>query len=121
VTRIERDKDILFDILAQCTGVGAGDNKIYFCREINCDDCAFQKVCNSGNNYDVTVPMVKWLNDNWDSQKEDIFDYLCDDIAVNTNWNNEYTRCNYIFCRECLFREERGCTLEKKKYFKEEV
>ena len=34
MTRFEKDKEVLFDLLAEDTGVGIGDNRIYYCNEI---------------------------------------------------------------------------------------
>ena len=46
-------------------------------------------------------------------------DYIYDTIAVD-KWDN-YTKCNLLSCRNCLFDKYGSCTELKKEYLNEEV
>lgn len=121
VTRLERDREELFDLLAAETGVGIGDNKIYFCNEIYCHDCKLNKIChNKALTHDeIVATMHHWLDDNFESQKEDIMDYLYLFLAVDNEF--AYRDCRDIYCENCLFSEYRSCTKAKENWLKEEV
>lgn len=128
MTRFERDKEILFDILAEEIGAGAADNKIYYCNEIYCEDCLFNHLCGEDSTHEngagagAVRAAHEWLDKNFETQKEDIMDYLSSTIAIDKEWDNEYTKCNNILCSHCAFDTlDSGCTARRKKYLNEEV
>lgn len=92
MTRFEKDKEVLFDLLAEDADVGIGDNKIYFCRELYCDDCLMNSACHKSIN---------------------------EAIRATHKWDN-YTKCNLLNCRNCFF-DKYGACIEKKEYLNEEV
>lgn len=117
MTRFERDKDIIFDILAKYTGVGIGDNRIYYCNEINCEDCLMDSACSSPQ---VILPMHKWIEENFEKQNEDIMDYIYDIIAVDKR-DKDYVNCDSLNCYWCLFNKYGSCTELREEYLNEEV
>ena len=119
MTRFERDKDIIFDILAKYTGVGIGDNRIYYCNEIYCENCSMESACNEPHK--GVLAMHKWLEENFEKWNEDIVDYIYDTIAVDKR-SKDYVNCDLLNCRMCLFNSVIGhCTALKKVYLHEEV
>lgn len=119
MTRFERDKEILFDLLAEETGVGIGDNRIYYCNEINCEDCLMEPACSEPHK--GTLAMHKWIEENFEKWNEDIMDYIYDTIAVDTR-DKDYTDCNLLNCHMCLFYNLIGhCTALKREYLNEQV
>ena len=95
MTRFERDKDIILDILAENTGVGIGDNRIYYCNEINCEDCLMEPICREPHS---VLAMHKWIEENFEKWNEDIVDYIYDTIAVDAR-DKDYTDCNSLNLR----------------------
>lgn len=119
MTRFERDKDVILDILAECTGVGIGDNRIYYCNEINCEDCLMEPACSESHK--GVLAMHKWIEENFEKWNEDIVDYIYDTIAVDAR-DKDYTDCNLLNCRMCLFYNLIGhCTELRREYLNEEV
>lgn len=121
---IDKYKEVLFDVLAKNIGVGIGDNNIYFCREIYCEDCKLKTVCDTGDLKKTLFTTHKWIDENFESQYEDIIDYLCDDFAIRIP-ENEFTCCDEMpVCALCFFnhyKEEESCTKGKRMWLNEEV
>ena len=120
VTRFEKDKEVLLDLLAESIGIGIGDNKLYFCNEIDCEDCLIRATCLLSGKA-ATLKTHKWIDENFEKQHKDIMDYLCLDFAVDINWGNEYDHCKNILCSDCLFEGHKACTKAKEEWLKEEA
>lgn len=119
MTRFERDKDVILDTLAKNTGVGIGDNRIYYCNEINCKNCLMEPACSEPHK--GILAMHKWIEENFEKWNEDIVDYIYDTIAVDVR-NKDYVDCNLLNCRMCLFYNLIGhCTALKREYLHEQV
>lgn len=118
MTRFERDKDVILDILAKCTGVGIGDNSIYYCHEIGCENCSMESACSEPHK--SVLVMHKWLEENLEKQNEDIMNFLYDIIAVDKR-DNSYVYCALLSCQTCFFDKYCACTELKREYLNEEV